>query len=58
VKQGQADLRTAFEELKEHISKEEDGLFPASLTALDGDDWNASMAAWQDAHPSERMLSD
>jgi hypothetical protein len=51
-------LRAAFAELKEHISKEEDGLFPASLTALDGDDWNLSMLAWQEAHPGKAMLPD
>lgn len=41
----------AVEELDRHIAKEEDGLFPASLTALDGEDWNRSMAAWREAHP-------
>ena len=51
-------LRTAFAELREHISKEEDGLFPASLIVLSGDDWNASMTAWQQAHPGESMLAD
>ena len=43
---------------REHISKEEDGLFPASLIVLSGDDWNASMTAWQQAHPGESMLAD
>ncbi|MEU6676142.1 hemerythrin domain-containing protein [Streptomyces sp. NPDC046925] len=50
-----ADVRTlveAVEELHRHIAKEEDGLFPASLTALDGEEWNLSMAAWREAHPS------
>jgi iron-sulfur cluster repair protein YtfE (RIC family) len=51
-------LREAFFELREHISKEEDGLFPASLTALDGEDWNASFAAWQAAHPGDPMIGD
>jgi hypothetical protein len=54
----QQELRMAFAELKEHISKEEDGLFPATLTALDGDDWDASMTAWHEAHPGESMLDD
>lgn len=58
MKESQAHLPTAFEELREHISKEEDGPFPASLTALDGDDWNASKAAWQEAHPGEHLLRD
>ncbi|WP_327354707.1 hemerythrin domain-containing protein [Streptomyces sp. NBC_01304] len=50
-----ADVRTlheAVDELHHHIAKEEDGLFPASLTALSGDEWDRSMAAWRSAHPS------
>ncbi|MFE6756813.1 hemerythrin domain-containing protein [Streptomyces sp. NPDC057684] len=46
-------FRTAADELHRHIAKEEDGLFPASLTALSGDEWDASMAAWRAAHPRE-----
>ena len=42
----------AMEELSDHIAKEEDGLFPASLTALTGDQWERAMSAWQVAHPS------
>ncbi|WP_033216531.1 hemerythrin domain-containing protein [Kitasatospora phosalacinea] len=49
-----AALLAAFGELHEHIAKEEDGLFPASLIALTAADWNASMAAWQAAHPGRR----
>ncbi|PWI17030.1 hemerythrin [Streptomyces sp. Act143] len=45
-------LTEAVRELHHHIAKEEDGLFPASLTALSGEEWNASMAAWRAAHPS------
>ncbi|MEK0100032.1 hemerythrin domain-containing protein [Streptomyces sp. A475] len=48
-------LREAADELHRHIAKEEDGLFPASLTALSGDEWNASMAAWRAAHPQESL---
>lgn len=44
-------LREAVDELYHHIAKEEDGLFPASLTALSGDEWDLSMAAWRTAHP-------
>ncbi|MEU1150909.1 hemerythrin domain-containing protein [Streptomyces sp. NPDC005863] len=47
-----ATLTEAVEELHRHIAKEEDGLFPASLTALDGEEWNRSMAAWREAHPA------
>lgn len=49
-----ADVRTlteAVQELHRHIAKEEDGLFPASLTALSGEEWNRAMAAWREAHP-------
>lgn len=46
-----AALRAAVEELHHHIAKEEDGLFPASLTALTGEDWDLSIAAWRTAHP-------
>ena len=42
----------------EHIAKEEDGLFPASLTALGGEEWDAAMAAWQEAHPNRRLIAD
>ncbi|MER5884073.1 hemerythrin domain-containing protein [Streptomyces sp. NPDC001941] len=46
-----AKVVAAVDELHHHIAKEEDGLFPASLTALTGEEWNASMAAWREAHP-------
>jgi iron-sulfur cluster repair protein YtfE (RIC family) len=49
-----ARLLGALEDLHAHIAKEEDGLFPASLTALSGEDWNASMRAWREAHPLSR----
>ncbi|MFI6861928.1 hemerythrin domain-containing protein [Streptomyces sp. NPDC050421] len=44
-------LREAVDELYHHIAKEEDGLFPASLTALSGDEWDRSMTVWRMAHP-------
>lgn len=40
----------AMEELYAHIAKEEDGLFPASLTALSGDEWDQAIRAWELAH--------
>ena len=52
----QQRVRVAVFELHEHIAKEEDGLFPASLIALGGDEWDASMVAWQEAHPGETMI--
>ncbi|MEU2656097.1 hemerythrin domain-containing protein [Streptomyces sp. NPDC007325] len=40
----------AVGELREHIAKEEDGLFPASLTELTGEQWNEAMTAWSGVH--------
>jgi iron-sulfur cluster repair protein YtfE (RIC family) len=51
-------LRRAVDELHAHIAKEEDGIFPASLTALDGSEWDAAMAAWQDAHPGRQLMAE
>lgn len=50
-------VREAIIDLREHIAKEEDGLFPASLTALDADEWDAAISAWQEAHPGRSMLA-
>jgi len=44
-------LLAAIDELHRHIAKEEDGLFPASLTALSGEEWNRAFEAWRRAHP-------
>ena len=51
-------VRHAVDDLHDHIAKEEDGLFPASLTALDGEEWDAAMAAWQQAHPDRHLIAD
>lgn len=53
-----ARLLAAFDELRVHIAKEEDGLFPAALTALSGEQWDASMAAWRLAHPDDASLDE
>jgi iron-sulfur cluster repair protein YtfE (RIC family) len=53
----QRRVRVAVAELDEHISKEEDGLFPASLIALSGAEWDIAMAAWEEAHPGQTPLS-
>lgn len=44
-------LLAAIDDLRRHITKEEDGLFPASLTALSGEQWDYAFAAWRRAHP-------
>jgi iron-sulfur cluster repair protein YtfE (RIC family) len=54
----QERLRVALEQLTEHISKEEDGLFPASVVTMGGAEWDASVAAWSEAHPGEKMITD
>ncbi|BBY44586.1 hemerythrin domain-containing protein [Mycolicibacterium celeriflavum] len=52
----QAAIRDAMEELWEHTRKEEDGIFPAALTSLDGDAWDAAIEAWHEAHPDREMV--
>ena len=51
-------IRRAVDDLHGHIAKEEDGLVPASLTALGAEEWDAAMAAWEDAHPDRHMIAD
>lgn len=50
-------LLAALDELRRHIAKEEDGLFPASLTALSGEQWDAAFAAWRRAHPGATLTT-
>jgi hypothetical protein len=58
VAEDRARLLAALDDLRLHIEKEEDGLFPASLTALSGAQWDAAMAAWQRAHPGDGSLEE
>ncbi|MBT2481679.1 hypothetical protein [Streptomyces sp. ISL-94] len=51
---GANEFRGAMDELH-HIAKDEDGLFPASLTALAGDEWDRSLAGWRTAHPDHEL---
>lgn len=53
---GQQAVRDAVEDLFVHIRKEEDGIFPAAMTSLDGDEWDAAIAAWHEAHPGREMV--
>lgn len=51
-------LRFEVGSLREHIGREEDGLFPATLTALSGDQWDRAIDAWKHAHPGQQMSTD
>lgn len=55
---GQAALREQVEELRVHISKEEDGIFPVTLTELSGPEWDRAMAGWYAAHPGQQLIGD
>lgn len=44
--------------LADHIEREEDGLFPATLVTLDGADWDAAFEAWHRAHPGQQLVVD
>lgn len=57
-REDQALLREQVEALKIHISKEEDGIFPATLTELSGPEWDRAIAAWQEAHPGQELIAD
>lgn len=52
----QKRFRAEVVALREHIYKEEDALFPASVTTLDGDQWDAAIGAWHRAHPGAELL--
>ncbi|MFZ2510812.1 MAG: hemerythrin domain-containing protein [Gordonia sp. (in: high G+C Gram-positive bacteria)] len=52
----QERFRKEVFDLREHIAKEEDSLFPASVTALGGIQWDAAINAWQQAHPGATLL--
>jgi hypothetical protein len=51
-------LASMADELGSRWRGEEDGLFPASLTALGAEEWGAAMAAWQRAHPERDLMAD
>ena len=53
-----ARLRREMDDLGEHITREEDGLFPATLVSLSGPEWDLAINAWQAAHPGEHLIED
>ena len=53
-----AVLREQVHELRIHISKEEDGIFPVTLVELSGPEWDAAIDAWQRAHPGRQLIRD
>ena len=53
-----ARLRHEMVELREHISREEDGLFPATLVSLAGPAWDSAIDAWHRAHPGQELIED
>jgi hypothetical protein len=46
------------DELRNHISKEEDGIFPVTLVEFSGPEWDLAIAAWERAHPDRTMNFD
>lgn len=51
-------LARELDDLLDHISREEDGLFPATLVTLSGPAWDRAIDAWQEAHPGRSMIAD
>ena len=51
-------LRREVDELRVHISKEEDGIFPVTLVELSGPEWDRSIEAWHEAHPGQQLIAD
>lgn len=53
-----AVLREQVRELRVHISKEEDGIFPVTLVEFSGPEWDAAIDAWHRAHPGQQLIQD
>ncbi len=51
-------LRDEMDELRIHISKEEDGIFPVRVVEFSGPEWDAAIAAWERAHPGRTITVD
>ncbi|WP_194816628.1 hemerythrin domain-containing protein [Nocardia sp. XZ_19_385] len=48
--EGRDQVRASLATLWPHIAKEEDGLFPMSLTTLSGEQWDTAIDAWERVH--------
>ena len=53
-----AVLQEQVAELRVHISKEEDGIFPVTLVEFSGPEWDAAIDAWHRAHPGQQLMAD
>ena len=53
-----AMLKEQVAELRIHISKEEDGIFPVTLVEFSGPEWDAAIDAWHRAHPGQQLMAD
>jgi iron-sulfur cluster repair protein YtfE (RIC family) len=53
-----AVLQEQVAELRVHISKEEDGIFPVTLVEFSGPEWDAAIDAWHRAHPGQQLIQD
>jgi len=53
-----AVLQEQVAELRVHISKEEDGIFPVTLVEFSGPEWDAAIDAWRRAHPGQQLIQD
>ena len=58
VAEDRVRLRDEMHELRIHISKEEDGIFPVTLVEFSGPEWDAAIAAWERAHPGQKISLD
>ena len=57
-REDQVRLGHEVDELRVHISKEEDGIFPVTLVEFSGPEWDAAIDAWQRAHPGQTLIAD
>ena len=53
-----AVLQEQVAELRVHISKEEDGIFPVTLVEFSGPEWDAAIDGWHRAHPGQQLIQD